>query len=90
MSCRNALKEAFESYEQAMDDLVNGDQALASDSLKAEHEMMKDEAVNSFCENNQYGSNKEYIMKEFENQLIDVSCFERSFRILERVLFLLR
>ena len=89
MSCRKALKEALDSYVQAMDDLVNGDQALTSDSLKAGHERMKDEAAESFLEKNQCGSNKENITVEYEDQLIEVDCFERRFRSLRGSLYLL-
>ena len=88
ISCRKAVKKAFESYVQAMDDLVNGDQALTSDSLKAEHERMKDEAVESFLEKNQYGSNNENSIDEDKDHLIEVGCFERRFRSLKGVLYL--
>ena len=88
MSCRKALEEAFESYEQAMNNVARGDQALASDSLEAAHERKRDEAVKSFRHKNQYGSNKENITVEYEDKLIEVGCFGRRFRSLVEVLYL--
>ena len=81
MSCQTAQKEALESYKQAMESLLGGNSVYFSDaSLKAEHEEEKTKAVSSYREKIGCDTNNEKIAKEYEDQLLEVGCFERSLR----------